>query len=138
MSFSKHYSVGIHNVGSFQSSGWPWLTGSAIADGAEHTIQFPMVTKSITVIPSGSWSGDDSSGASIFVHFRPKAWMNGMDPATHHYVTLEDTDSITMNVKCTEIYITANGTNCAYEIVAELTNIPTGSMFALTGSGHSE
>ena len=43
---------------------------------------------------------------------------------------------MTFNVKCKEIYITSkNATNNKYQLVAELTNIPTKSMFNLTGSG---
>ena len=43
------YNVGIHNVGSYQISGWPWITGSVIKNGATRKISFPMVTKSIIV-----------------------------------------------------------------------------------------
>ena len=48
------YGVGLHNVGSYQSSGHPFITGSAIADAIEHKISFPMVAKSVTVIASGT------------------------------------------------------------------------------------
>ena len=131
--YLNSYSVGLQNVGSYQSSGWPWITGSAIADGAEHTIQFPQVTKSITIIASGAMAGDD---AALRVHFRPMGYMNGTSD-THHYLTLGPDDSVTMNIKCKEIYISSIAAN-GYEVFAELTNIPTGSMFELTGSGHSE
>ena len=42
-----------------------------------------------------------------------------------------------MNVKCKEIYLAnPHGSNTTgYEIFAELTQIPTGSMFTLTGAG---
>ena len=135
MSFSKHYNVGIRNVGSYQVSGWPWMTGSDIAADAEHHIGFPSVTKAITVIPSGAFGGTD---AAIRVHFAPMAYVNGTD-GTHHYITLESADSITMNIKCTDMYITGVSTGCGYEVFAELTSIPTASMSVpITGSGISE
>ena len=37
-----------------------------------------------------------------------------------------------------EIYISGLGAQTTVEIIAELTNIPTGSMYALTGSGIDE
>ena len=46
-------------------------------------------------------------------------------------------DSITLNVKCKEIYLLARQADVGYELFAELTNIPTSSMFDLTGSGIS-
>ena len=53
----------------------------------------------------------------------------------HHYITLSDVgDSVTLNTKCKEIYITSIGTQ-GFELFAELTGIPTGSMYDLTGSG---
>ena len=40
---------GLRNVGSYQVSGWPYTTGSAVADTARYKVSFPYVTKSITV-----------------------------------------------------------------------------------------
>jgi len=45
-------------------------------------------------------------------------------------------DSLTLAVKCKEIYISNPGAGAsAYELVAELTGIGTNEMFDLTGSG---
>ncbi len=55
-----------------------------------------------------------------------------------HYKRLSGGESFTFNVKCKEIYISnpASGTQpLGFTVVAELTTIPTGSMFVLTGSG---
>ena len=47
------YSVGLRNVGSYRVSGQPYLTGSSVNAGSEVKIEFPFVTKSITIrIPS--------------------------------------------------------------------------------------
>ena len=127
----EKYHVGLHNVGSYQVSGWPWMTGSHLSAGQEHKLSFPMVAKSVTVTASGSLTGGDEE---LRVHFASTA--SGQVVQGHHYFTMEnDDDSFTFNVKCKEIYVSAAGAGVGYEILAELTSIPTSSMFTLTGSG---
>tara|TARA_R110002074_G_scaffold307044_1_gene477986 strand:+ start:223 stop:675 length:453 start_codon:yes stop_codon:yes gene_type:complete len=124
------YNVGIHNVGSYQSAGWPFITGSVIANAVEHKISFPMVAKSVTVIASGTIAD------VLRVHFQTTGSSVGHAVAAHHYIALgEDGDSVTFNVKCKEIYLSSAGGAGGYEIFAEMTNIPTDSMYTLTGSG---
>jgi len=130
MSTFTKYKVGLHNVGSYQVSGRPWLTGSDIGDGAEQKHEFPTVTKSFTVIASGTWNADD---AALRVHF-VSTGSNTELISTHNYVTLEPDASITFNVKCKEVYLSSIGDN-KYELIADLTHIPTSSMYTLTGSG---
>jgi hypothetical protein len=125
----KHYNVGLHNVGSYQTSGWPWITGSTgHAANSEIKYEFPSVAKAVTVI--------NKSNQSIQIHFAPASAGN---PITGlHYVSLDsDEDKIVLNVKCKEIYITApnTGSSRSYEIIAEMTNINADRMYILTGSG---
>jgi hypothetical protein len=116
----QSYLPGISNVGSYQVSGKPYITGSAdIDNNVQHKISFPQVAKSVTVI--------NKTAVDLRVHFADKAEAKVFSGL--HYVTLtENRDSITFNVKCKEIYITAQGNNGAYELVAELTGIETGEM----------
>jgi len=125
----QSYLPGISNVGSYQVSGKPYMTGSTdIDNNVQNKITFPYIAKSVTVI--------NKSAVDLRIHFADKAEakvFNGL-----HYVTLtEDRDSITFNVKCKEIYITSQGNNGAYEVVAELTSIETGEMDDnyMTGAG---
>jgi len=130
MAIFNNYSVGLHNVGSYQASGWPWLTGSTLTANQEWKISFPMVTKSITIIQSGAVGGARA-------HFVSTS-SAGNVVSGRHYVSFEtDNDSLTLNVKCTELYISCV-TAGTWEVAAELTNIPTSSMFTLTGSGHTD
>ena len=127
---ANKYNVGIHNVGSYQVSGWPWITGSVMQASTAVDIEFPMVAKSVTVIASGSMDG------ALRVHFLPSG-SDGRVIAGKHYITLNDAgSSITANVKCNKISIsnTADGVS-GFELLAELTNIPAGQMYTLTGSG---
>ena len=46
-----NYGVGVNNVGSYQVAGIPYITGSStLAKGQEVKYDFPMVTKTITII----------------------------------------------------------------------------------------
>ena len=123
------YSAGIGNVGSYQVSGIPWITGSAaLAGDTEHTVSFPYVARSVSVI--------NHSSEAIRIHFNPVA--SGNVVSGLHFVELDsDEDSYTFNVKCKEIYVSApaGGSNREYRVIAELTNIPTQRMYSLTGSG---
>jgi len=124
------YVVGLNNVGSYQVSSVPWITGSsALAAGQEASYTFPMVTKSITVI--------NRSGEDIRVHFNSTSSGNVVDGL--HYVLFDSKeDSYTFTVKATEMYVSAPATNAAsasFTIVAELTQIDAGKMYPLTGSG---
>lgn len=49
MSGSFQYDVGIHNVGSYQVAGSPYVTSSTVSQGTETHIEFPRVTNNITV-----------------------------------------------------------------------------------------
>ena len=125
------YTAGLNNVGSYQVSGIPYITGStSLAPGHEDTITFPYVARSVTVI--------NHTSDLIRVHFNSTS-SAGRVVAGLHFVELDsDEDSYTFNVKAKEIYISApssNGGNASFTIVAELTQIPVARMYALTGSG---
>jgi len=129
-------SVGLRNVGSYQISGHPFITGSTLGTGQEARIQFPNVTRDFTVINSGSTSG----GPVLRIHFNSTS--SGEVVAGHHYVTLESDDqSYTFHHKCKEIYIScaSQGTNDnGFEVVANLTGIANTNMYELTGTGLTE
>jgi len=132
----RGHGVGLRNVGSYQISGHPYLTGTADMGTAprEHKIEFPFVTKSITVIASGS-AGQTAEGTNYLrVHFNAES--DGEVLTAHHFITLDsDEDSITFDVKCKEIYLTNVVDSAGFELYASLTSIPTASMYTLTGSG---
>jgi hypothetical protein len=135
MSTFKKYRAGLHNVGSYQVAGLPFITGSSgMPINTEEKVTFPNVTKRVLVT--------NHTGDTIRVHFNSKAAssddagegvING-----NHFIELDsDEDSIDMSVKCKEIYISApnNGSARQWKIYAELTAILTEEMVNLTGSG---
>tara|TARA_R100000008_G_scaffold67238_1_gene44298 strand:+ start:697 stop:1104 length:408 start_codon:yes stop_codon:yes gene_type:complete len=125
----KFLAPGIGNVGSYQVSGYPYVTGSIrLNDGEEDKISFPRVAKSVTVI--------NRANPDLRVHFTT---LTGNDTiAGKHFISLPGSgDAVTFNIKCREIYISnGSGANAgAYEVFAEITGIETNQMPALTGSG---
>lgn len=127
----NNYRAGLHNVGSYQVSGLPWVTGSTLGAGAEDMISFPAISKSITVFNNGS--------NSCRVHFVPASAGNVIGGL--HFITIPAsgalTEKHTFNVKCKEVYISSvAGTD--YEVFAELTTIAPDDMYTLTGSGTTD
>jgi hypothetical protein len=148
---------GIGNAASYQVAGYPFITGTVAGDngtdgvtadlvskaGSTYRIQFPTVAKSVTVIGSGTVN----LTPSLRVHFNPTssaatAGTHGVSDGSnnvfnqHHYIALDsDEDSVTFNVKCSEIYVTTMLAGSGFQLFAELTHIPVREMYALTGSG---
>ena len=138
--------VGLRNVGSYQVSGHPYMTGATIysqnqidtstpaqAAGTktQHEIVFPYVTRSFTVFNKST-----SASKSLRVRFESTSSTTNDD----HYVTVAAGGSFTFEVKCATIYITGknNLQSFTYEVYGSLTNIPTSRMYDLTGSGISD
>jgi|15BtaG_2_1085339.scaffolds.fasta_scaffold00739_12 hypothetical protein len=129
----SHGSPGIGNVGSYQASGVPYMTGSTIAGGEEHKIVFPTVAKSILIVNKDEDGA--VTGAAIRVHFNSTTDPGRVIAGFHYYPLFREEQALSLNVKCKEIYVSCPTGNSQYFIVAELTGIETGNMFALTGSG---
>ena len=141
---SNVYGVGLRNVGSYQVSGTPWVTGSAIAAGKSQRHTFANVSKSFTVINTGSAEilvhfAHDSSNAPISGDGDGNAVTFGTGHdwyANDHYISVGNGASVTFDVKCKNVFISNETAGAGgYQIFAELTNIPIGRMYELTGSG---
>lgn len=67
--------VGLHNVGSYQASGTPWITGSAltaeITSGSIVTYNFPRVASSITVqaVPDNTFGNTRDNTDTVLIFF---------------------------------------------------------------------
>tara|TARA_R100001460_G_scaffold14078_4_gene31723 strand:- start:51 stop:467 length:417 start_codon:yes stop_codon:yes gene_type:complete len=129
--YYQHQRSGLGSVGSYQVAGTPFMTGSTITAGEEVEIKFPTVTRSITII------NKDAANDDIRVHFQSKDAARTI--AGVHYITLADQNSsLTMNIKCNSVYLSAPGNAATFEMFAELTGINPQNMFPLTGSGIDE
>ena len=127
------HKAGLQNVGSYQVGGKPFFTGSALdaasPNNGEVKITFPNVTKNVLIV-------NTTESVPILVHFNSRTQGNVI--SGHHYFTLEEKkDSVSLNSKCREIFISleTTGSNGSFEMVADLTGIDAQEMFELTGSG---
>ena len=132
---SNIYSVGLNHVGAYQVSGVPFITGSIAtltSTNDDLRFQFSSVTKSITF-------KNNHASQAVNVHFAP--WAAGDYGYTYgastnsNYIEVDGGHSVTLQVKCKEVFIssTTNSQTLDFEIIAELTNIPTDRMFSLDG-----
>ena len=113
MAVKTYYKAGLQNVGSYQVSGVPWITGSS-ALATEDRLQFPSVTKRITVF------NRDPATTDIRVHFN--ATGSGNIVSGKHFITVGQSGAgvnpLDLNVKCKEIYLSVSGAAGAYEVAA--------------------
>lgn len=123
---------GIGNVGSYQVSGYPYITGSTVTGSEEVRVQFPTVTKRVKIQVYDGTTNDHAR-----VHFNSTA--DGNVIGGGHWWHIEDGIPFDQEVKCKEIYVTHDkGATVTFQVFAELTHIPTASMPILTGSGLTE
>tara|TARA_Y100000593_G_C4082664_1_gene224595 strand:- start:51 stop:488 length:438 start_codon:yes stop_codon:yes gene_type:complete len=140
------YNPGVGNVGSYQVSGRPFLTGSTVVSGSDADttdgviIEFPSVTKRIIIRNTGI-----ATAASLMIHFDSKANPNVIN--NHHYWRLDpelmtDLDTLSYfdaEFKCRKLYVSVapNATGSTeFELFAELTGIK--QEYILSGSGINE
>ena len=104
-----NYKPGLGLVGAYQVSGIPYVTGAinCAPDNSQVKIQFPSVTKSITIF------NYDANDNEVKVSFSP----NGV--ANNAYFSVFETP-VTLDLKVTEVYLTGSD---EVSVVAALTSI---------------
>ena len=133
MSQQYPYGVVLSNVGSYQVSGIPYLTGTTapISSSAPVEIVFPDVTQRIIVSNTGL--------ADLRIGFSA----NGVKDTNNYFIlhqhdrtTTSDYSKIDLRVKVSSIFLLSNSgsTTTTVRIAAELTNIDT---MLLNNSGPS-
>jgi len=146
-----NYKNGLYNVGSYQVSGYPFITGSEVLSGGPDTgevkVEFPTVTKNVTVINTGSqalrvYFCAQQAANSYRTPGNTGSYPTGAPITGFHFVTLPNLqDSVSFDVKCREIFVAsadAGGTNGGFECFAVLTGIDKEQMFMFTGSGFTD
>ena len=134
MGSSNIYTAGLNNVGSYQVSGAPFVTSSAVpASGTVfHKIEFPFVTKEITIL----------NHAPTTKPIRLSFSERGMRDDLKNYVLIGssvDGGPTTLNVKATELYIMSDDSTATYEVsvFASLTNLPISRVNNIGPSGNN-
>jgi hypothetical protein len=136
MSLARPYGVGLKNVGSYQVSGQPYITGSNIS-GSENQIvvnqqirvEFPYVTKTLQL-----WNYSQIEQSRLRIHFAESGSIHN-HPASHQFYSLSPGESLSISLKCKEVYLSAVGATTKWKLYASLTNIASSHMYELSGSG---
>jgi len=133
---SVQLKAGLYNVGSYQVSGIPFLTGALTIPSSSATpleITFPSVTRTIHI-----HNNDTNAGRGVKIGFSA----NGVKSSNYwlvepHTTNGKNNDYISLDIKCTKIYLigqdSSNNTTNVF-IAAELTGI-TGYDLATAYSG---
>ena len=119
---SNIYTAGLNNVGSYQVSGIPYLSGGIDATGVGGaSLTFPYVTRWIQITNSGS--------ADLYYGYSE----NG-GAAANKMLVLPNTSTPVLEVKVTELYL-QGGTSGGVYVAAGLTNLPTSRVDNISPSG---
>jgi len=114
---------GLNNVGSFQVSGQPYLTGACLAPASgskSFTLRFPAVTK---------WFHIEPTQAMLNRDLRIAFSENGLHGKGGSYVRIHASSSFCrpLDMKVSEIWFMADDASAfTFDVVAGLTNIPSG------------
>ncbi len=119
---SNIYTAGLNNVGSYQVSGIPYLSGGIDATGGGGaSLVFPSITRWITITNSGSadllygYSANGAAGSNVGV-------------------VLPNSTTPRLEVKVTELYM-AGGTAGGVYVAAGLTSLPVSRINNISLSG---
>ena len=134
------YSVGLRNVGSYQVSGHPYLSG-AITNAQYGSVSgshfvFPYVTKKIKLTNKDTTNGAIVSFVPYLQSESDALGYTNSTSGSGNWLYLSGSTTIELDVKCKEIFVAtyeATGAVDYIQVYAELTSIPTGSMYSLDG-----
>ena len=146
---SNIYSVGLRNVGSYEVSGVPWIgqfgvSGSSLvsAPNDELNVKFPYVAKSVTIrtIYGLDGSKDAQTAYDMRMHLASVydgSTRNQVQDGLHFWLIEPQGKERTFTGKFKELFFSMarSDSSVYFELYAELTNIPTSSMYTLSGSG---
>jgi len=120
MSFDSYkYGTGLSNVGSYQASGKPFMSGG-IDTSVRDYVNFPSVTRWVHI----------SSSAPVKVGLSA----NGVNPGSNYFTvnTAAGQNMPTLELKCTALYFDGAAT---VDVVAGLTGIDIGRITNISPSG---
>ena len=111
----------------YQVSSWPYVTASQVATaGDKIQIQFPGVTRWIQV-----HNGDKSGNHNLSFGFTENCFLS----SNSNYFTLHSGEiSGRLELKCKELWITANTDTTPFSLIAGYTNIDCALFPVMTGS----
>ena len=112
-----------HYAPAYTVSASPFVTGSSISLGEVVQINFPYVSRFITV-------KNAAMGTTLAVAFTE----NGLKPANRNYFTLGANETYNADLRLGALFLSGSVGNPSYELVAGLTSIPMRSFLVVTAS----
>jgi len=135
------YSVGLNNVGSYQVSGQPYLSGSVtsavLGSAVEGVYNFPYVTQRV-VITNNDANNNAIVSFAPFLSAEAAAYgFTNSASGSGNWLYLPAATSMELDVKCKQIFVSPAAAVAVNSITvyAELTNIPVQRMYSLDGVG---
>ena len=115
------------------------ITASNVGTGSNSQITSFSANETFTArVNTAGGTDAGGGGGSLRVHFRSTGSLPNVANNRHYWELSSASEKIEMNVKTKEIYLSADGGDCDFSLQADLTNIPTSSMYQHTGSGVDE
>lgn len=122
--------VWLNMSGEYLLAGIPFVTGSTLAVGSTIAVNFPKVTRTVTV-------RNTISGSALAVAFTE----NGLKSANRNYFVLSGSESFTGELRVRKIFLSGAVGTSEYEVIAGLTRIDDSALMAhneITGSNNFE
>ena len=91
----------------------------------------------VTDTAGGTEFSAGAGGGNLRIHFRSKDHSNVISNG-HFWTLANQGDSVELNVKTKEAFLSATGGDCSFTFTSDLTNIPKFRMYQHTGSGVDE
>jgi len=110
-------------VPAYQISAVPFVTASQVTLGQTKQIDFPTVTRFITI-------KNFTASTAIAVSFT----QNGLKPANANFITLSGSDSFSGEIRTSALFVSGAVGTASYQVIAGLTNIPVKNFLTVTGS----
>lgn len=114
------------------------LTNSGDVSYGDMTLNNYTIGETAEVIAEAPFADVPGGGGELRIHYRSTGSLPNVVNNKHYWTLSSQDESINMNIKTKEIYLSAVGGDCDFSLHADLTNISTARMYQHTGSGVDE
>lgn len=104
--------MGANYAPAYEISGIPFVTGSVMVAESTVELNFPSVTRSITV-------KNDTASTTLCIAFSE----NGLKAANNNFFTLDGGESYTDELRCKTLFLSCSSGTPSWEVIAGLTGI---------------
>lgn len=120
----NHPTPGENYSPAYQISAMPFLSSSNLTAGEVLRVDFGFISRFIQVKNRGA------AGTSISLGFTE----NGLTPAKGNYYVISPGETLSAEIRCTSVFLSASAGTPSFSLMAGLTTIPEKAFTPLTGS----